>query len=661
MTSTAGQIYEFDAFRIDTRERQLLRDGEVVPLTPKVFDTLLVLVENSGHILSKNEVIKTVWSDTIVEEASLTKNISVLRKALRETPDSHQYIETIPWRGYRFVASVREVGNSIPDLVVEEQIGPRVLIEPAQEASESGSQAKFEPVPIEKRLVAGGEAKRKTKPVKLTVQAAGAILVLAIAAVILLSITRSNKPPAVPVIRSVAVLPFQSLSAEADDQYLGLGMADTLIVKLSSINQLVVRPTSAVRKYGDVNQDPLAAGREQQVDAVLEGSIYKGDGRIRVSARLLSLKDGLSLWAGSFDEKDEDIFRLQDSMINKLAGALTVTLTGEEQQSLAKPYTENIKAYQAYLRGRYFWNKRTEEGLKKAIEYFNQAIVEDPHYTLAYGGLADCYKVLGRYGWLAPEESFPKAKEAVMKALAIDNQLAEIHASLATLIIAYDYVDRVAGERAFMRAIELNPNYPTAHQWYAEYLSPMGRHQEALTKMKRAQELDPVSPIISAGLAGVLYYARDYDQAIEQSHKTLEIDPTFVKATWVLSAAYQGKSRYEESIAVLQEALKSSPDQRECLGELGYGYAMTGRIGAAQRIIKRLQELSKRRYGSAYYIALVYTGLGEKDRALSWLEKAYDERSMGGAANTLGVEPRFDGLRSDSRFNGLVHRMGLEH
>jgi len=661
MTRTAGQIYEFGAFRIDMRERQLLRDGAVVPLTPKVFDTLLVLVENSGHILNKDEVIKTVWPDSIVEEASLTKNISTLRKALGETPDRHQYIETIPWRGYRFVAAVREVEDAIADLVVDEPAGSRVSNEPSHETIDSGSRAEVEPFTAETHFVAGGEAKTKTQPVKPAVLAGGAALVIAIAAFILFSVTRSNEPHSTPVIRSVAVLPFKSLSAEADDQYLGLGMADTLIIKLSNINQLFVRPTSAVRKYSDVNQDPLAAGREQQVEAVLEGSIYKGEGRIRVTARLLSVKDGSSLWAGRFDEKDEDIFGLQDSMVNKLAGALTLTLTGDERQSLAKRYTQKIEAYQAYVRGRYFWNKRTEEGLKKAIEYFNQAIVDDPNYALAHGGLADCYKVLGRYGWLAPDESFPKAKDSIMKALATDNQLAEIHASLATLILAYDYTDHVDAEKEFLRAIELNPNYATAHQWYAEYLSPMGRHQEALAQIKLAQELDPISPIIGAGLAGVLYYAREYDQAIEQAGKTLEIDSSFVNATRVLSAAYQAQGRYGESIAVLQEALESSPDQRECLGELGYAYGRSGKIGAAQRTIERLRELSKHRYGSAYSIALVHAGLGERERALYWLEKAYQERSMGGAANTLAVEPRFDSLRPDPRFTDLVRRMGLEH
>jgi len=459
--------------------------------------------------------------------------------------------------------------------------------------------------------------------------------------------------------KSVAVLPFKSLGVEVDDQHLGLGMADTLGVRLSSIKQLIVRPTSAVRKYTDANQDPLKAGREQEVEAVLEGTIHRAKGRIRVTARLLRVEDGVSLWAGSLDDKDEDIFTLQDSIVEKLAGALAVNLTGDERQSLSRHHTESLGAYRAYLKGRHFWNRRTEEGLKTAIGYFNQAIAEDPAYALAYGGLADCYKVLGRYGWLAPEEGFSKAREAVTKALSIDNQSAEIHATLATLLISYDYREHAQAEREFRRAIALNPNYATAHQWYAEYLSPLGRHEEALAEIRRAYELDPVSPIVSAGLAGVLYHARQYDQAIEQSLKTLELDTKLANATRVLSAAYQAQGRFDQAIRVLEDALESSPDQRECLGELGHAYAMVGRRGEARRIIERLREGSTRRHGVAYWVALTHAGLRDKAQALAWLEEAHRERSMGGAANTIGVEPRFDGLRSDSRFADLLRSAGL--
>lgn len=410
MTRTARQFYEFGPFRIDATERLLWRDGEVVALTPKVFDTLLVLVENSGHILTKDEMMKAVWANSNVEEANLTKNISTLRKALTQTSETDQYIETIPWRGYRFSAGVREVSDQINELIVEESSAVRVMIAP--ETSAKAVQDLAEPAALETASLPDSDSKRATtRRVSPSAIALGTVLIIAIAAMILLWTSRKETHTgslhSSPIIGTIAVLPFKSLNPEVGDEYLGLGMADTLIIRLSNIKQLIVRPTGAVRKYSGNDQDPFVAGREQQVDAVLDGSIQKTEGRIRVTARLIRVEDGTSLWAGSFDEKDGDIFKLQDSIVERLAGALTLELTGEEQKRLTKRYTENTEAYLLYLKGRYHLERRTVKEVEKSIDYFQRALGIDPKYALAYAGLAESYPSLSVLGAHPPKQLCP--------------------------------------------------------------------------------------------------------------------------------------------------------------------------------------------------------------------------------------------------------------
>lgn len=457
MNQQAKQFYDFGPFRIDLTERLLLREGQVVPLTPKVFDTLLVFVENSGRILNKDEALKMVWPDTLVEEANLTRNVSVLRKALGKTPDQNQYIETIPWRGYRFVVSVREVrdeageGDSTSAVVIEQNSG-----EPVRQVGfvPTVSDDSFDPD------LKGRDIKRR--PVSGVIAAGAALIAVLLAISFLWIRSRSRRIAPGGAIESIAVLPFKSLTPEASDEYLTVGMADTLTTRLSRIKQIIVRPFSTVQKCAAENRAPLAVGKELQVDAVLDGSIYKIEGRIRVVVRLIRMRDGASLWSENFDEKYEDLFALQDSLVKKLMAALMLNPTAEEERLFTKRHTESAEAYQTYLKGRYWWNKRTEEGFKRAIGFYNEAIALDRNYALPYAGLADCYVLMSPYGLARPKESYPKAKAAAVEALTLDNQLSEAHASLAHLTWLYEW-NFPEAEAEFKQAILLDLNYPTAH------------------------------------------------------------------------------------------------------------------------------------------------------------------------------------------------------
>ena len=386
---------------------------------------------------------------------------------------------------------------------------------------------------------------------------------------------------------------------------------------------------------------------------MLDGNIQRVGDRVRVTVRLLNVQDGTSLWADKFDEPLTNIFALQDSISERVAAALPLNLSREEKDRLSRHYTENTEAFQLYLKGRYFWNKRSEEGFRKGIEYFNQAIADDPNYALAFTGMSDCYALLSDFGFVPPREGFPKAKEAATRALAIDEKLAEAHTSLGHVKRDYDW-DWPGAEQEFKRAIELNPNELSAHQWYAVYLSALGRHQEAIAEIKRALELDPLSLPVNAVTARVLYLARRYDEAIEQSRKTIEMDRAFATVYQNLGQSYEQKGMYAEAVATFQEFYKVAPHG---LAFLGRAYALAGKTDEADKILSQLKELSARRYVSPYSIAMIYAGLGDKEQTLAWLERAYQQRVHN--MIFLKVEPELDGLRSDARFGALIQKVGL--
>jgi serine/threonine-protein kinase len=467
-----------------------------------------------------------------------------------------------------------------------------------------------------------------------------------------------NQAETEPTVKSIAVLPFKPLRADESDEYLGLGMADTLITKLSNLRQLIVRPTSAVRKYTSPEQDPLAAGREQKVDAVLDGSIQRARERVRVTVRLLNVRDGTPLWAYQSDELPYgDLFAVQDVISEQVAHALMLKLTAEQRQRLTKRYTENVEAYQLYLRGRYHLDKGTINETKKAVEYFQQATALDPNYTLAYTGLANGYFFLHGYGAAPANEVMPNAKAAAERALQFDETLAEAHTSLGLVKHTYDW-DFASAEKAFMRGAELNPDSVTVHHLYGKFMVDTGRFDGSLTELKRALELDPYSVSINKDLGETLYYARRYDKAIEQFQKTLELEPNYGVAYSWLVRVYGAKGLYDQAVAAHLMSLSVSGVSPERVEVVKKVYAASGWRGYWQRILDSMKERAARQYVEPYRFVEVYARLGDTKQALSWLEKAYQERSSW--LLTIKNDSVLDSLRSDARFQDLVRRVGLQ-
>jgi DNA-binding winged helix-turn-helix (wHTH) protein/TolB-like protein len=645
----AKRLYEFGPFQLDTAERMLLRDGEVVPLTPKLFDILTLFVEKSGHLLEREDLLKAVWADSFVEEANLTVCISALRKTLGKQSNGHQYIETVPKRGYRFVADVRAFKDE--ELIFRELTGSNASIEREKEVTredEGGTE-------IEAYQIAPANEWGERR-VGLRILAACVVLVGLIAgAMYWWKYGEAKQKNTGSSVKSIAVLPFKPLIAGEGDEFLGLGIADVLITRLGSLNQITVSPPSAVFKYMGQEQDFAAAGRDLKVESVLGGSIQRSSERIRVTATLMRVQDSRLIWAETFDGKLTDIFAVQDAMSQRLAGALALNMTADERRPLTKHYTESTEAHQAYTKGRYFWNKRTGEGLKKGIEYFEQAIEKDPRYGLAYSGLADSYALLAEYGVVAPQEAFAKMKLAATRAVEIDDQLAEAHTSLAYAKRLSDW-DWSGAEQEFKRATELNDSYATAHHWYSEHLAGIGRFDEALAEAKRAEELDPGSLIISTNLGWVLYLARRYDEAIEEFKKTLEMDPGFILAQQLLWQTYVKKGMYDEALA--GKEMKGSQETRERDETLRKAYDVSGWKGFRRKELELETERSKVAGVRGYALAVVYTEIGDNDSAIRALEKAYDNREINMV--WVKVDPFLDGLRSDPRFTDLLRRMRLE-
>ena len=645
--------YQFDAFELDPVRRVLSRGGKAIALKPKIFETLLVLVRNSGRVMDKDELMQQVWPDTVVEEVNLAHNVSILRKTLGQQSDETRFIITVPGKGYGFVAEVTQSQRSaLRTALPSEYELTRTRVVDEEEVSELGGTEAPLPAKRESRKTARALVSR---PLAL----AAMLIVLAVAIVLVLIVYRSRKHDAQPLsqIRSIAVLPFKPLLAESRDEALELGMADTLIDKLSNIRQVTVRPLSAVRKYTSLVQDAASAGREQRVDAVLDGNIQRSGQKIRVTVRLVRVMDGREIWAEHFDEQFTDIFSVQDSVSSKVSEVLSVTLTGEEKELLTKRQTGDAEAYQLYLLGRYHLNRLTDDGLRKALNYFQRAIDKDSSYALAYVGLADAYISLGDFDALPPKETFPMAKQAATQALKLDRNLAEAHVSLANVKFLYDW-DWTGPEDEYKRAIAINPDYSEAHQMYGYYLSGRGRFDEALKEMQRAQELDPLSLPKITSVGEVLLMARRDDEAIVAFRKALEMDPNFGFGHWALGRAYAEKGMYEQAIASFQKAIPLSGDSPDEPAELGRAYARSGRTTEARKIADDLKEQSQRRYIAPCVIASLYAALSEKDQAFVWLDKAYEAHDF--ILVLLKVEPMFDGLRSDPRFTVLLKRVGLE-
>ena len=457
-------------------------------------------------------------------------------------------------------------------------------------------------------------------------------------------------------IESIAVMPFVNESGNPDVEYLSDGMTETLISSLSNLRNLSVKPRSTVFRYKGKETDAKTIGKDLNVQAILNGRVVERGDQLTLSLELVDVEKDIVLWSEQYIRKQSDLVSLQTEIARDVSSKLKSKLSGVEVAKVEKNYTTNPEAYQLYLKGRFYWNKRTGEALKKSIEYFNQAIDTDPNFALAYAGLADYYVVPANP--LPPREKMPKAKAAAMRALELDDTLAEAHATLARTLMIYDW-EWAGAEKEFKRAIELNAGYAKAHQWYGGYLDAIGRRDDAITEAKRARELDPLLPIMNFELGMAFYYNRDYDKAIEELQETLALDADFPPANGELSAAYELKGMYDQAVAGFQKGLAASGTNEWYFSKSGLGhvYAVSGKTGEARAVLNELRQLSEREYVPADRIALIYAGLGEKDQAFAWLEKAYEERSFNMA--WLKVEPRWDSLRDDPRFKAMLKRMNL--
>jgi DNA-binding winged helix-turn-helix (wHTH) protein/TolB-like protein/tetratricopeptide (TPR) repeat protein len=658
MSKNPKHFYEFGPFRLDAADRLLLRDKQVVPLTPKAFEMLRILVQSGGRLLSKEELMRSLWPDSFVEEANLSHNIYILREALGEKQNGHKYIETLPRRGYRFVAAVTEILDEGADLFLEEQTRASIVIE-EDEARQPTTNADAMPS-LEESVSAKlpGNAKEIKRWLRPSVLIGGGVILFGLALAAYLLWTRRNDQPTVTTgqIRSLAVLPFKPLSAESRDETLELGMTDALITKLSNVKQVIVRPTSSILKYASSDQDLLAAGREQGVDAVIDGKVQKVGDQLRLTVQLIRVSDGTSLWAGTFDDKFTNLFALQDSISSQVAQALVSHLTGDEQQRIAKHYTDNIEAYQLYQKGRLYWYKFTPEGVEKSIDYFNQAIALDPNYALAYAGLSFAYSVQGAIGALPPLEVFPKSKRAAEMAMKLDDTLAEAHVAIGGKDLFFER-NWSNAEKEFQRALELNPNQSDAHQLLGYYWEVMKQFDKAEAEIRNAQKIAPLMGLMNADVATLPYYQHRYDEAITLYLKTRDLDPDFIPVPFLPAQIYERKGMYQQAINECQKALASSPDNPSILPVLGYAYARAGRTGEAQAILNKLQETRKQRFVSPFMIALLCAGLDKKDEAIEWLNKAFDEHDP--QLIWVDLDPELEVLHSDPHYRDLMQRMGI--
>src|SRR5215813_663722 len=486
---------------------------------------------------------------------------------------------------------------------------------------------------------------------------AGALGVLLLVAAVVL-FASSSRP-----INSVAILPFVNDSKDPNAEYLSDGITESIINSLSQLPNLKVMSRNAAFRFKGSNLDPVEAGRNLNVGAVLTGRLLKLDDRFVIKAELIKVDDGSQLWGAEYNSSLADLFSVQDEVSKKISESLRLRLTGADEEKLAKRYTNDAEAYQLYLKGRYFWNKRNEEGFRNGIDYFKRAEEKDPTFALAFSGLADSYALLSDIGVARPVDEMPKAKAAAQKAVDADPTLAEAYTSRAFVRLAYDW-DWFGAQSDFQQALKLNPKYPTAHQWYASYLMQMGKFSLAKAEIEEAHNLDPLSPIISANAGLYSYYEKNYDDAIAKYKTTLQSDPDFWVARHYLALAYVQKGRYDEAIAELRKLIKAPgsgaiPDQiveaeSEASASLGFAYGMAGKQAEARAIISQLEALSKKRYVSPLYFAIVYAGLKDNDKAVEYLNKAFDARHPG--LVLIRIEPMFDGLRGDERFKALIKR-----
>jgi TolB-like protein/DNA-binding winged helix-turn-helix (wHTH) protein/Tfp pilus assembly protein PilF len=628
----------FGVFELDLRAGELRKRGLRIPLQEQPFRVLAMLVEHSGEVITREELQKKLWpADTFVDfDHGLNKAINKIRTALGDSAESPRFLETVARRGYRFLAEVKAADAS-PDLTPKLATQPQPAKAPHDRPDHASKFAK-------------PNGLRPSRTRKISV-----VMLLVLIVFLGTWILRSRNHES-PVIRSLAVLPLESLSSEASQDYFADGMTDELISDLGQISALRVISRTSVMTYKHGRKPLPQIARELNVDAVVEGTVLRSGDQVRITAQLIEAASDRHLWSQSYEGELRDTLALQNKVARAIADQIRINLNPQEQAALKTVKTVKPQAYESYLKGRYFWNKRTADSLKVALAYFNQAIDEDPKYAQAYSGLADTYALLGdwQYAVMSPKEALPKAKAAAIKALELDSALGEAHNSLAFVLDGFDW-DLDAGGREFRRAIELNPGYATAHHWYAWHLSLLGQYDEAIVEMRQAESLDPLSLIINADLAELLVLARSYDESIRQSLKTIEMDPNFAMARNQLAQAYLEKHMYGEAAAELQKAVQLSAGCPTCIANLARTYAASGKRSEAMKLLSDLKKRSSPTYSYGPEIATIYASLGDRDQAMNWLEKGYEERFNPGVL----LRPGFDSLRSDPRFEDLARRIGL--
>ena len=648
-------VVRFGTYEVSLQSGEVRKAGMKIRVQQQPLKLLEVLLERPGEVVTREELRSRVWPNESFGDFDQAVNIAIakLRSALGDSAENPRYIETLPKRGYRFIADVSFVDAEGHIRRPESPPADSPGTHPAHQIQGNG---------LAVAPVTGGGPRVQDPglPVAPRRQWTTGRIILAVALAVSLAIIsvflfrpRGHAPVA---IRSLAVLPLENLSADASQKYFSDGMTDQLITDLAQISALKVISRTSVMAYEGARKPLPQIARELHVDAVVEGTVLRAGDQVRITAQLIDASTDKHLWSQSYEGELRDTLALQDRVARAIAEQIQINLTPREQAALKSVRVVNPEAYESYLKGRFFWNKRTADGLRVASAYFNQAIEEDPKYAQAYSGLADTYALLGdwQYAVMTPVQAYPKAKAAALKAVEMDSALGEAHNSLAFVLDGFDW-DLDAGGKEFERAIELNPGYATAHHWYAWHLGLLGRYDQAIVEMRKAESLDPLSLIINADLAELLVLAHSYDESIRQSRKTIEMDPNFAMAHNQLGQAYLQQRMYEQAIGELQKAVQLSAGSPTCIANLARAYALSGRKSEAGKLLNDLKNSSSANNSHASEVAAIYASLGDKDEAMKWLEKGYSERFNPGVL----IRPGFDPLRSDPRFQNLAHRVGL--
>jgi TolB-like protein/DNA-binding winged helix-turn-helix (wHTH) protein/Flp pilus assembly protein TadD len=632
----------FGVFELDLRTGELWKRGLRIRLQEQPFQVLAMLLEKPRQLVTREDLRQRLWTaDTFVDfDHGLNKAINKIRGALGDAAASPRFIETVARRGYRFIADVASV-ETVP-----------LAASPPRATSPLATPDRL-PAPDQGPLVVAEPTARHPRvPGRLAWTMAGVALAL-VSAVGWIMWARGR---GATTVRSLAVLPLDSLSSDPSQEYFADGMTDQLITTLGQISALRVISRTSVMAYKHTRKPLPQIARELNVDAVVEGTVLRSGAQVRITAQLIDAVADRHLWAQSYDGDLRDTLALQNTVARTIAEQIRINVTAQEQVALQHATVVNPDAYEAYLKGRYFWNKRTGEGLQRAKGYFDQAVATDPHYAQAYSGLADTYALLGdwQYAVMTAKEALPRAKAAAVRALELDPTLGEAHTSLGFILDGFDW-DGESADREFRRGIALNPGYATAHHWYAWHLSLLARHRDAIAEMRKAESLDPLSLIIKSDLAELLLIAHFADASIQQSRRTIDLDVTFSMAHNQLGQAYLQQQQYEEAIAELQKAIQLSDGNPTFTANLARAYAAAGRRHDAVQLLNALKRRSSPGYSNAPEIAVIYTALGDRDQAMRWLEQGYEERFNPGVL----LRPGFDPLRSDPRFQALARRVGL--